>query len=258
MKRRVLTAILFVSAVLLSLDPAAVHGQQATTSLSGTITDVSGALLPGATVTITRGATGETRKTTASSRGLYRFEQLDPGTWTIKVSAMGFGDQTKAGELLVSNPANIDFKMTLQSVAQTVDVTAETTTLNTSDATLGNAVNNATIQSLPMEDRNVPDLLSLQPGVLYLGHNVDADSDSRTGSVNGVRSDQGNVTMDGMDDNDQLNGYAFTGVLRETLDSVEEFRVTTGLANSDQGRSAGAQVNLVTKGGSNKYHGGLY
>ena len=258
MKRQVLAAILFGSVVLISLHTSVIHGQQATTSLSGTITDASGALLPGATVTITRGATGETRKTTTSSGGLYRFQQLDPGTWTILVSATGFGNQTKVGELLVSNPANIDFKMTLESVAQTVDVTAETTTLNTSDATLGNAVNNATIQSLPMEDRNVPDLLSLQPGVLYLGHNVDADSDSRTGSVNGVRSDQGNVTMDGMDDNDQLNGYAFTGVLRETLDSVEEFRVTTGLANSDQGRSAGAQVNLVTKGGSNKFHGGLY
>jgi hypothetical protein len=257
MKRQALTAIMAVAMVIF-LPPAEILGQQATTSLSGTITDASGALVPGAIVTITRGATGQVLKTTASAHGLYRFQQLDPGTWTITVSAAGFGDQTKLGELLVSNPASIDFKMSLQTIAQTVDVTAETTTLNTSDATLGNAVDNATIQSLPMEDRNVPDLLSLQPGVLYLGHNIDAPSDSRTGSVNGVRSDQGNVTMDGMDDNDQLNGYAFTGVLRETLDSVDEFRVTTGLANSDQGRSAGAQINLVTKSGTNKFHGGLY
>ena len=191
MKRKLFTAIMAVSAISIFLPPASVLGQQATTSLSGTVTDVSGALVPGATVTITRGSTGQVLKTTSSDHGFYRFQQLDPGTWTIAVSATGFGDQTKVGELLVSNPATIDFKMTLESVAQTVDVTAQATTLNTSDATLGNAVDNATIKSLPMEDRNVPDLLSLQPGVLYLGHNVDAPSDSRTGAVNGVRSDQG-------------------------------------------------------------------
>jgi len=209
-------------------------------------------------VTITRPDTGQTIKSVANSRGFYQFQQVSPGTWTIVAGATGFSNQTKQAELLVSNPATVDFRMSVEAEAQTVDVTAETTTLNTSDATLGNAVDNATIRALPMEDRNVPDLLSLQPGVLYLGHNIDQDSDSRTGAVNGVRSDQGNVTMDGMDDNDQVNGYAFTGVLRETLDSVEEFRVTTGLANSDQGRSAGAQINLVTKGGTNKFHGALY
>jgi hypothetical protein len=258
MRQHVFAAIMAVPALLILFSPARLPGQQATTSLSGTISDASGALVPGATVTISRGSTGEIRKTMASAHGLYRFEQLDPGTWTITVNATGFGNQSKVAELLVSNPATVDFKMTLETVSQTVDVTAQTVALNTSDATLGSAVNNATIQALPMEDRNVPDLLSLQPGVLYLGHNIDPDSDSRTGSVNGVRSDQGNVTLDGMDDNDQINGYAFTGVLRETLDSVEEFRVTTGLANSDQGRSAGAQVNLVTKSGTNKFHGGLY
>jgi hypothetical protein len=258
MRRHVFAAIMAVPALVILFSPARLPGQQATTSLSGTISDASGALVPGATVTISRGSTGEVRKTTASAHGLYRFEQLDPGTWTITANATGFGNQTKVAELLVSNPATVDFRMTLETVSQTVDVTAQTVALNTSDATLGSAVNNATIQALPMEDRNVPDLLSLQPGVLYLGHNIDADSDSRTGSVNGVRSDQGNVTLDGMDDNDQINGYAFTGVLRETLDSVEEFRVTTGLANSDQGRSAGAQVNLVTKSGTNNFHGGLY
>ena len=109
----------------------------------------------------------------------------------------------------------------------------------------------------------MPDLLSLQPGVLYLGHAVDAgpgtgDTDSRTGSVNGVRSDQNNVTIDGLDDNDQRTGDAFTGILRETLDSIDEFRVTTGMANSDQGRSAGAQVNLVTKSGTDQFHGAAY
>ncbi|HEX4019844.1 MAG TPA: carboxypeptidase-like regulatory domain-containing protein [Acidobacteriaceae bacterium] len=263
MKRQVLIAIFSAIAIMLFFSPGTSVAQQATTSLSGTVMDTSGAVVPGAVVTIARAATGQSLKTTSDARGQYQFQQLAPGTWTVTISATGFGDQTKIGELLVSNPATIDFKMSLQAVAQTVNVTSETATLNTSDATLGNAMDNSTIKSLPMEDRNVPDLLSLQPGVLYLGHNVDAgpgsgDTDSRTGAVNGVRSDQGNVTMDGMDDNDQLFGYAFTGVLRETLDSVEEFRVTTGMANTDQGRSAGAQINLVTKSGTNQFHGGLY
>ncbi|HYK34872.1 TonB-dependent receptor [Alloacidobacterium sp.] len=257
MKHQVLAAAIAAAVMLFFVTPP-VHSQQATTSLRGVITDPSGDLVPGASITITRSATGQVLQTTSNASGEYQFQQLAPGTWTVKVSAAGFGDQSKIGTLLVSKPATIDFLMTVQSVSQTVNVSAETETLNTSDATLGNAVNNQTIQSLPMIDRNVPDLLSLQPGVLYLGHNVDTNSDSRTGAVNGVRSDQGNITMDGLDDNDQKNGYAFTGVLRETLDSVDEFRVTTGMANSDQGRAAGAQVNLLTKRGTDQFHGAAY
>lgn len=256
MKRRVLTAI--ASVAMLFYSSAAQYAQQATTSLRGTITDTSGALVPGAAIIITRSATGQSQKTETDAHGQYQFQQLEPGTWTVAVAATGFGSQSKVGELLVSKPATIDFTIGVVAVAQTVNVSAETATLNTSDATLGNAVDNQTIQSLPMEDRNVPDLLSLQPGVLYLGHNIDENTDSRTGAVNGVRSDQGNVTMDGLDDNDQRSGTAFAGVLRETLDSVDEFRVTTGMSNSDQGRSAGAQINLVTKSGTDTFHGALY
>ena len=110
-----------------------------------------------------------------------------------------------------------------------------------------------------MEGRNVPDLLSLQPGVLYLGrHKSTRNTDSRSGAVAGARSDQSNVTLDGVDNNDQTNGFAFTGVLRATLDSTEEFRVTTTSANADAGRSSGAQVTLLTKSGGNKFHGGVY
>ena len=109
-----------------------------------------------------------------------------------------------------------------------------------------------------MEGRNVPDLLSLQPGVLYLGRSTNADQDSRSGAVAGARSDQSNVTLDGLDDNDQQGGYAFTGVLRSTLDSTQEFRVTTSGGNADAGRSSGAQVTLVTKAGTNRFHGAAY
>ena len=229
-------------------------GQLATTSLRGTIKDPSGALLPGARVTITDKATGKTTSTVADSSGAYSFAQIAPSTYTIVVTSSGFGDQTKSAELLVNQPATIDFALSVQGSSVTVDVSAAAQTLNTSDASLGSAAGNEMIQALPSETRNVPDLLSLQPGVLYLPSTLD----SRSGAVNGGRSDQGNITLDGVDDNDQVNGFAFTGVLRETQDSIEEFRVATGSANADSGRSSGAQVSMVTKSGTNKFHGAAY
>jgi hypothetical protein len=232
-----------------------VLSQSATTSLRGVIKDPSSALVPGAKVTLTNNADGQVLSTVANSAGQYTFPQIAPAKYTIVVSAVGFGDQTKVAELLVNQPASIDFTLSVQSNTVTVDVSAAAQTLNTSDASLGNSADNAEIQALPSETRNVPDLLSLQPGVLYLPPTI---TDSRSGAVNGSRSDQGNVTLDGVDDNDQVSGYAFNGVLRQTQDSIEEFRVTTGSSNADAGRSSGAQVSMVTKSGTNQFHGAAY
>jgi hypothetical protein len=236
--------------------------QVATTSLRGVVKDPSGAVVPNAKITLINPANGQSVSATSSAAGEYVFPQLAPAHYTIRATATGFGDQTKTAELLVNQPATIDFTMTVQALSTVVNVSAEAQTLNTSDASLGNSEGNAIIQALPSETRNVPDLLSLQPGVLYLptigASPGNSQGDSRSGAVNGVRSDQGNVTMDGIDDNDQVYGYAFNGVLRETQDSVEEFRVTTANSNADEGRSAGAQVSLVTKSGTNKFHGSAY
>jgi hypothetical protein len=234
-------------------------GQSANTSLRGTVTDPSGALLPGATVSLVNKANGATALATANSAGLYIFPQIPPATYAITVSAAGFGAQTKTAELLVNQPATVNFMLTVQASTVTVDVSATAETLNTTDATLGNSVGNTVIQALPMEGRNPLALLTLQPGVLYLGDPSENDTlDTRSGTVNGGRSDQGNVTLDGMDDNDQLYGTAFTGVLRSTLDSTEEFRVTTSNGGAESGRSSGAEISLVTKSGSNQLHGALY
>ena len=234
-------------------------GQSATTSLRGVIKDPSGALVPVATVSLVDKANGKVFKAVSSGSGLYQFAQIPPARYSIQVSASGFADQTKTAELLVNQPATIDFTLSVQASAVTVDVSATAQTLNTSDATLGDSVGNMTIESLPMEGRDPVSLLTLQPGVLYLGNPDENDTvDSRSGSVSGGRSDQGNVTLDGMDDNDQIAGTAFTGVLRATLDSTEEFRVTTSNATADSGRSSGAQVSIVTKSGTNKKHGALY
>jgi hypothetical protein len=186
------------------------------------------------------------------------FPQIPPAAYTIRVSFPGFADSVKVAELLVNQPATIDFNLDIQTSTVTVDVSAVVQTLNTSDASLGNAAGNAEVQALPSETRNVPDLLSLQPGALYLPSPGYGAGDSRSGAVNGGRSDQGNVTLDGIDDNDQVGGFAFMGVLRTTQDSIEEFRVVTANSNADAGRSSGAQVSMVTKSGTNKFHGALY
>jgi len=240
-------------------------GQSATTSLRGTVKDPSGALVPGAKVNIVDATKGTTFTVTSNASGLYAFAQIPPAKYTITVTAAGFGDQSKTAELLVNQPASIDFTLTVHASAETVDVSASAQTLNTTDATLGDSVSNAQIEAMPMDGRNPIGLLSLQPGVLFLGETISLTDkinpdllDSRQGAVSGARSDQGNVTLDGVDDNDQINGYAFNGVLRSTLDSTEEFRVTTSNSNADAGRSSGAQLSLITKSGTNKFHGSLY
>jgi hypothetical protein len=243
-----------VLAVLL-LSFAGAVAQNATTSLRGVVRDPSGAVVPGATITLTSKASGQVLTTQSKGSGEYQLPQLAPAKYVISATAPGFGTVNKTAELLVNQPATIDFSLGVAADNTVVDVTAAAETLNMTDASLGGSADNATIQALPSETRNVPDLLSLQPGVLYLPNQ---GGDSRNGAVNGGRSDQGNVTLDGVDDNDQVNGYAFTGVLRETQDSIEEFRVTTGNANADAGRSSGAQVSLVTKSGTNKFHGAAY
>ncbi|HVJ08945.1 MAG TPA: TonB-dependent receptor [Acidisarcina sp.] len=232
--------------------------QSSLTSLRGTVTDPSGAVVPTAEVSLENPATGTKVSKTANAAGEYVFQQLVPGTYTITARASGFGEQSKKAELLVNQPATVNFSLSVQSATTTVDVSAEAQTLNTTDASIGNSMDNAMIQALPAEGRNVPDLLSLQPGVLYLGRGIDANTDSRTGSVAGARSDQTNVTLDGLDDNDQEAGFAFTGVLRSTLDSIQEFRVTTTGSNADAGRSSGGQVSMVTKSGTNQFHGSAY
>ena len=239
--------------------------QTATTSLRGTIKDPSGALVPGAKITLSDNANGQTFTAVANSAGLYAFPQIPPARYTITATAAGFGTQSKVAELLVNQPATVDFALTVHTETVTVDVSGTAQTLNTTDATLGDSVDNEQIQSMPLDGRDPLSLLSLQPGALFLGERVglmdkttSQNTDSRQGAVSGARSDQGNVTLDGVDDNDQVNGFAFNGVLRSTLDSTEEYRVTTSNSNADAGRSSGAQITLVTKSGTNQFHGSLY
>src|SRR5215472_13903327 len=236
-------------------------GQTGTTSLRGTVTDKTGATIANATVTISNPGRGFERSIASGAAGSYEFLQLQPGTYKLTVEAKGFRKYELTNlQLLVDLPSTANVTLDVGTATETVEVSAEGAVINTTDASIGNAFNELQVKTLPIEERNIPDLLSLQAGVAYTGHreDINPNSDTRSGAVNGARSDQSNITLDGTDVNDQVNGYAFTSVLPVTLDSVQEFRVTTSNYNADQGRSSGAQVSLVTKSGTNSYHGSLY
>ena len=234
--------------------------QTATTSVRGVVTDNSGSVMPNVQVILTDKSIGFTQTHKTNDSGEYSFQQIPPGSYQIKTSAPGFTEQTVDAQLLVNQPATINVSLAVGAGETTIQVNAESAALNATDATIGTPFNQAEIQSLPFQGNNVFSLLSLQPGVLTLGDQSQTamDSDSRAGSVNGARSDQGNLTLDGIDNNTQTQGYAFTGVLRPTRDSVEEFRVVTTSSNADSGRSSGAQVSVVTRSGTNKTHGSVY
>lgn len=238
----------------------ALVAQTNTTGLGGTILDPTGALIPGATVTLTNPATNLTKVVQSNATGSYSFDQIMPGDYTVTVTAAGFSSSTRKVQLLVATPVTLNITLSM-GVTTVVNVDATASVMSVQDASLGTPFTSSQVETTPYQANNVLSLLSLQPGVLSLDPgelNGGLNTDTRTGSINGARQDQSNVTLDGVDDNDQNNGYAFTGVLRSTRDSVEEFRVTTQNSNADAGRSSGAQVALVTRSGSNAFHGSTY
>ena len=233
---------------------------QATTSVRGTVSDPSGGAIVGATVTLANADSKIERTLNTGTQGEYQFLLIPPGSYTLTVKAAGFrGYAQKNLALLVNTPATANVQLKVGATTELVTVTSEAPAIDMVDASLGNSFDEKQVLQIPLEGRNVPDLLSLQAGVAYSGNRVgDKDQDTRNGAVNGARSDQSNITLDGVDVNDQSNGYAFTSVLPVTQDSVQEFRVTTTNYGADQGQGSGAQVALVTKGGTNVFHGSAY
>jgi hypothetical protein len=240
---------------------------QATTSLRGTISDPLGAVIPEAVVTLINLGNSSTRQIATDKTGQYQFLQMPPGTYRIAVEKPGFAKISEDNVVLqVNTPSTLDLRMEVGQTSETITVSTETTTINTVDASVGNNFSERQVRQLPLQTRNVVELLSLQPGV------------TPTGEVLGARRDQNNVTLDGVDVNDNQdagistskndgqgsngNGASsvsgFNSVLPIPLDSVQEFRVTVGGQGANEGRSSGGQVVLITKSGSNSFHGSAY
>ncbi len=219
------------------------HAQ--TTSLSGTVTDAAGAAVPGASLVLT-GSSGIERSGISNEVGFYRFVQLVPGTYTLKAELKRFKATKQTLDLLVDTPMTLNIRLEVGEISETITVEAEASMLNTQDAGLGNAFEGVRIRQLPLQDRNAANLLTLQAGVTPDGYVV------------GARSDQTNLTLDGIDINDQQTGDWANAVLRVSPDSVQEFKLTTNISNATQGRSAGGQISLITRTGTNDFHGSLY
>jgi Carboxypeptidase regulatory-like domain len=266
LSRRVLVYV-FVTTIAALFVPRYVWGQDLG-SLRGTVTDPSGAAMSGAKITATDLASSVPHVATTGKDGGYNLTQLSPGDYKVEIAKDGFKRYVQARvSVLVATPTLLDARLELGSLAQEVVVeSAAAPTINTEDATVGNTFNEEQVKDLPILARNVVNLLTIQPGVVFTGMS-DTDQlnmgsiatlDSREGVVDGMRGNQTNVTVDGEDSNDWQNQSAFTTALPVTLDSVQEFRVITTNANATEGLTGGAQVEMVTKSGTDNYHGSAY
>jgi hypothetical protein len=247
-------SLLLASAFLLALLPIVAAAQTSSSSVRGIVTDPQSNPVAGANVTLANPERNFSRTQTTNADGAYSFKPIPPGSYHLEVEGKGFKKASMTTvQALVDTPTDVNVQLEVGNVSETVNIaSAGEAPINTTDATLGNTFDSKRISELPLNARNVVSLLSLQPGV------------TQSGYVNGGRADQANVTLDGVDVNEQqrgldvVTGNAFSSVLRVTPDSVQEFRVTTTNPNADQGRSSGAQVSLVTKSGSNDWHGLVY
>ena len=239
-----------------ALSVGSVFAQSGTSGIGGTVTDQNGAVVPGATVTISDVSKGFTRSVTTSDDGRYSFLGIPPAAYMVEVEAANF-KKAASGDVraLVDSKTTFDVVLEAGSVAETVTVTSNTieAVVNTQDASIGNNFVAEQITQLPADLRRVTDLLTLQPGV------------TRAGYAAGARSDQANTILDGVDINDQQNGgrteqfdLSQRTALRLTAEAVEEFRITTTNANANQGRSSGVQISLVTKSGTNDFRGSAF
>jgi len=241
---------------------AMLWSQTGTSTVRGTVTDPQGRVIPDTILTLTNIANNAPRTVKSSDGGTFTFDFLPPGEYRLEAEAPGFKKRVENNvRALIGKPTEANLQLEVGTVGEVVEVRAATENLvNTQDATLGNNFISQQITQLPLEARNLIDLLSLQPGA------------TREGYVTGARADQANVTLDGVDINNAQTGNAQVPlstnslvigqldtdrgnitsgpVLRLNSEAIEEFRVTTANGNANQGRSSGSQVNLATKAGT--------
>ena len=257
----IVSSILFIACLIL---PNVAFGQAGTSTVTGIVSDPAGQVVAGASVTLINTGTNASRTTTSNDVGKYSFEFVQPGDYRIEVEAKNFKKSVLNDvHALVAQSTSADVKLELGQVNETVTVSASAAEalINRDDATLGNTFVPKQITELPTNARSVPALLTLQPAT------------TRDGNVAGARSDQSNVTLDGVDVNEtQTNSVGASvqddpiasnlpsnnTVLRLNSEAIQEFRVTTTNANANAGHSSGAQISLVTRSGSNDFHGSLF
>ena len=257
---RFLSVVVLLVALVWS---APAWSQTATTGLViGTVTDAAGAVVPGTAVELTNTATNETKTTTTSAEGQYVFANVTPGTYTLKFSKTGFANFSFANiRVDVAKSYTYDAKLEVSSGKEVVEVSAESKAeLQTVDAVVGNVVGENELMRLPTLGRDSRELLTLQPMSTPFESNNGGGFGNGGGTIAGARSDQNVFNLDGIDitDNVIAGGGNQAPVIPIGVENVSEFRVGVTNNNASFQRSEGGQVNIVTKSGTNDYHGAVY
>lgn len=236
---------------------------QQTSTILGTVKDQSGAVVAGAGIGAVSIDTNLQRTTTTSSSGEYQLSSLPPGRYRLQVTMSGFKTSIVEGvKADVGQQARVDFALLIGTASQQVEVSTKQPVLQTTDAQVGNVVENATIVGLPLNGRNFTQLNLLIPGVttgsannIVTRNGYGARASGVSFSVNGQRSTNDSFILDGINfDEPEIGADAFS----PSIDSIQEFRVQTSNFSAEFGAMAGGQINMVTKSGANTAHGDLY
>jgi hypothetical protein len=260
--------------VVLALLPCGRLFADVTASISGTVNDPSGAVVAGATVTATNVDTGVSTTRTTSAQGFYSFPSLPPGNYRINVHQAGFKDYSQTGIVLDVNSAPVvDLKLQVGQGKEEIEVSSAALEVDTSTSQMGEVITGKEMTDVPLESRSYTDLLALQPGVAstpsqmtgaYAGSFISAgfaaplvsgSLNSGALSVNGMRESEDGFLLNGT--LVQEVGFSGAGAI-PNLDSLAEFRIITNNADAEYGNYSGGQINVVTKSGTNKYHGSLF
>ncbi len=254
-----------VCGVFLALSPGRAFAQ-ATGQVTGVVADPTGSVVPKAKVELTSTTTSQVRTATTGSDGSYTFPLVAPGVYQVRVSMTGFRTNiTDEVEVLVNGTTRADVKLVVGSTAETVTVTDAAPLVETNNATMGDVVEHQSVIDLPLNGRNFAQLGTLIPGVIVapsgLGGaqgtaTVGGFGDS-TGSfnVNGMRNQSNNFLLDGAQNNDSFNsGF----VMRPPPDAIDQFKILTHSYEAEYGRNAGSVVNVVTRSGTNQFHGSVW
>jgi hypothetical protein len=266
MKAKLLVVVAFVSlSVLISLP---LRAQVAGATLSGTVTDSSGGLVPNAKVSIQDTATGVTREVTTDSAGFYSAPNLLPGNYDVTITATGFSTSVQKGiTLAVGAQQTLNIPMQVGQVTQTVQVTAEAPAVDLVSSAITDQVNETTVRELPLNGRDWTQLATLQPGIHAINNQTSVSSKSSRGTRgfgnqltdNGHRPLENTYRLNGININDYSNngpGSVLGGNLG--VDAIQEFSVVTTNYTAEYGRTSGAVINGITKSGTNSFHGNAY
>ncbi len=250
----------YVLMLVLSLcffSPRCIVAQITSSSLLGYVYDPSGGVIINATVTVSDLNRSVVRKTTTDSDGSFTIVGLNPAIYTVSASAANFTDVTESNVYLaVNTQLRVDFHLTIAGVQKTIDVTSTANPLQTQSSEMSMVVNKQQVEDLPLDPRTFLKLALLAPGVLPPSENSELSTrGSFSMDAAGGREEYNNFLLDGVDNNDPyVNRYG----VQPPVDSIEEFKVATNSYGAEYGRSAAGQVNVITRSGSNEFHGSVY